>query len=271
MKKKPIDVSMLAMPMSRSRYGDDPYSTKLVEKFEDLDEFKDLQKFIGNSDSNNEWVFRSVIAKDKCVIKWLKKHATEFEQLLIVSVGLDTKADALGCLQDKESYGLDICKDDILNIYEYAGIKTKTKILQCNLEKDVNDELLANLIEEGFDIKKKTCVLWIGASFYISKESIDHTLDFFDKNINISHFVIDFMNKSVFQPPRNETVRLQLEALQGSELVWKSFYSYEEIQNLYRKHGFENIEIIFHGEAEYEAYREVTLEDDMMFTSFAIR
>ncbi|MDT2277382.1 hypothetical protein P7H20_24645 [Paenibacillus larvae] len=84
-----------------------------------------MPRFAKNIDSTyiGNYYFKNKIHKNK----------DKFDQLLVLGIGLDTKADVMEELEGKQVFGLDISADNISNIYEEADMTTKSIILNCDL------------------------------------------------------------------------------------------------------------------------------------------
>ncbi|MDT2240938.1 hypothetical protein P7H22_12010 [Paenibacillus larvae] len=85
----------------------------------------------------------------------IHKNKDKFDQLLVLGIGLDTKADVMEELEGKQVFGLDISADNISNIYEEADMTTKSIILNCDLTNLKKENVLKKLKDVGFSLEKK--------------------------------------------------------------------------------------------------------------------
>ncbi len=265
-KKEDINLTMLSIPYVKSKHLDDKQSRKIIEKFENA---KDYQ--IDCDAVYDGFLTRNVIARHAYLSEKINKYKHSFEQLLILSVGLDTKPDTLPALKDKNCFGLDIAANDIKNIYTYSQTQTKTKILQCDFQKDIHSALLDKLEHAGMIRSKPTYIIWEGGTFYIDASDIYHTLQYLCHHLNIIGCSIDFMNKDLFSPPRHQKAKKQLQLVEKIGVPWKSFFSKEALEKMFKKLGFTDIAITLHGEYEKKALGNINLDEDIMYMATAVR
>ncbi|HDR6247063.1 TPA: class I SAM-dependent methyltransferase [Bacillus cereus] len=197
--------------------------------------------------------------------KKLEEYSQQFDQLLILGVGLDTKPDILPFLKDKRCFGLDIAVNDIKKIYQYSNTETSTALIECDFNRIHDSNVLIQLAEHGMDFEKKTYLLWEGATFFITANQTYDVLKYLKNNINIIGCSIDFANKDVFSPPRHIKVDLFNKCLENNNTPWKGFFSDNEIKELFDKLDFTHTEIICLGEIEQPIFSQENLDKDVMY------
>ncbi|USS86645.1 class I SAM-dependent methyltransferase [Fructilactobacillus cliffordii] len=257
-----INLTMLSIPCVKSKLLHDDQSTKIIKKFADPDCF---QKNCDAVYSN--FLSRNVIVRHHYFTHYLEKYQQKYTQVLILGVGLDTKPDTLACLRDKDVYGCDLAVTDIKQIYQATGVKTKTKLVSCDLKNGMNQEFLQRLQEHGFSRDRPTLVLWEGGTFYLPKKSVLHDLKFLNQNLNLIGLLVDYMSSTVFNPPRHTKARKQLELVQQIGCPWQSFFTATEIEQFYQQLGFKEINVSEHGQIEEKVWGDVQLDYDIMYLS----
>lgn len=265
-KKEDLNLTMLGIPYVKSKHLNDMQSEKIIREIEYANEFQE-----SCDELYDGFYTRNIISRHHYLTNQINKHSNSFEQLLILSVGLDTKPDTLFSLKNKKCFGLDIAANDIKNIYSYSKTKTKTKILQCDLEKDINSTILEELEQEGMIHSKPSYIVWEGGTFFISKSNVYKVLQYFCSHINIVGCSVDFMSKEVFSPPRHKKANEHLQLMKKIGAPWKSFFSEDELVKMYEELGFTNIDITLHGEYEKKTLGTIKLDNDIMYMTTAVK
>ncbi|USS92728.1 class I SAM-dependent methyltransferase [Fructilactobacillus ixorae] len=263
---KGLNLTMLSIPCVKSQQLHDPQSTKLIAKFENPTQFQE------DCDAGyDQFLSRNVVVRHRYFSHFLEQKQDLYEQLLILGVGLDTKPDTLPCLKNKAVYGCDLAVADIQNIYQATGVHTQTKLVACDLENGMDQQFLTRLQAQGFSLTKPTLVLWEGGTFYLSPEAVVHDLSFLNQQLNLVGLLVDYMSSAVFNPPRHEKARRQLDLVAKIGCPWKSFFTPVEIKQLDHKLGFTEINVTAHGKIEQRVFGKVQLDEDIMYLSAAFK
>ncbi|MDZ3952424.1 class I SAM-dependent methyltransferase [Bacillus thuringiensis] len=255
-----VNLTMLAMPYIKGKYLHDEQATKIISGFENAEKFT-----MQCNDIYDSCITRNVIARHAYLSEKIDLYANSFEQVLLLSIGLDTKPDTLPALKNKACFGLDIAAEDIKNIYSYSQSQTKAEIIQCDFQKDINSKILDELKRTGMILSEPTYIIWEGGTFYINALDVYQTLQFFCANVNIIGCSMDFASKNVFLPPKHKKAEHQLQLLAKEGFPWRSFFSKQEIKDMFRKIGFTDIDITLHGEYEKKTLGNIELDEDVMY------
>lgn len=124
---------------------------------------------------------------------------------------------------DKACYGCDIATEAIEKIYKRAEVQTKTTLVQCNFETDMNEKFIEKLKDAKFSTTAPTLLVWEGGTFYVNKGTVQHCLQYLNTRVNISNLVIDYMNADIFNPPLHAKAQAQLALVESIGAFWKSF------------------------------------------------
>lgn len=196
----------------------------------------------------------------------LKKHVNNFEQLIILGIGLDTKA-YWNILKDKIIFGIDICKENIINTYKEANLTLTSQIIDADLnslDKNVLNELELN----GFSKNKKTYIIWEGGTFYLEAEKIISILDFFIKQINISGISLDYLNKDVYFNKKHSSRNVIDKVISFLELSgepWLGFFNPHEFETFFKERNFTTIENESHGKIERQYNNNPVMIEDLNY------
>ncbi|USS85351.1 class I SAM-dependent methyltransferase [Fructilactobacillus myrtifloralis] len=263
---KGLNLTMLAIPCAKSQQLHDPQATKLIANFDNPGKFqKDCDTVY------DDFLNREVVVRHRYFTHFLEQKQDLYEQVLILGVGLDTKPDMLPCLKNKAVYGCDLAVTDIQNIYQATGVHTRTKLVACDLETGMNQQFLTRLQARGFSLTKPTLVLWEGGTFFLPPEAVVHDLSFLNQQLNLVGLLVDYMSSAVFNPPRHEKARRQLELVAKIGFPWKSFFTPAEIKQLEHKLGFTEINVTAHGEIEQRVFGNVKLDKDIVYLNAAFK
>lgn len=170
---------------------------------------------------------------------------------------------------DKACYGCDIATEAIEKIYKRAEVQTKTTLVQCNFETDMNEKFIEKLKDAKFSTTAPTLLVWEGGTFYVNKGTVQHCLQYLNTRVNISNLVIDYMNADIFNPPLHAKAQAQLALVESIGAPWKSFFTMPEIKEMYKKLGFNDIDLTEHGDVEKMVMGSVQLDQAIMYLTTA--
>ncbi|MDT2294636.1 class I SAM-dependent methyltransferase [Paenibacillus larvae] len=219
-----------------------------------------LPRFAKNIDSTyiGNYYFKNKIHKNK----------DKFDQLLVLGIGLDTKADVMEELEGKQVFGLDISADNISNIYEEADMTTKSIILNCDLTNLKKENVLKKLKDVGFSLEKKTYIIWEGGTYYIENSKVKDIISFWCESINVVGISLDFLNEDVFynkSHPNRLVIEKVLEILKNSKEPWVGFFTPAKLKDYFSSLGFKEIEVVMHGDIESKLYDNPKVIEDLLF------
>ncbi|MDT2193622.1 class I SAM-dependent methyltransferase [Paenibacillus larvae] len=219
-----------------------------------------MPRFAKNIDSTyiENYYFKNKIHKNK----------DKFDQLLVLGIGLDTKADVMEELEGKQVFGLDISADNISNIYEEADMTTKSIILNCDLTNLKKENVLKKLKDVGFSLEKKTYIIWEGGTYYIENSKVKDIISFWCESINVVGISLDFLNEDVFynkSHPNRLVIEKVLEILKNSKEPWVGFFTPAKLKDYFSSLGFKEIEVVMHGDIESKLYDNPKVIEDLLF------
>lgn len=159
--------TMLAVPYIIGFQLGDPISKQLIANYTEL--------ATGLTDKINQatggMFTHNVRTRMHYFTHIIEKNISNFDQLLVLSIGLDTKFDTLKTLKDKSVFAIDIEVENIHKIYKDTNLKTNVTTVYGNLS-NIENDVIDNLIANGFDTTKKTFIVWEGGTFYIEKSKV---------------------------------------------------------------------------------------------------
>lgn len=254
--------TMYAVAYLRHILLEDETSGILIKNY--INEGKKIADYI---DHINGGMFSANIkTRDYYFKNTLKKHINNFEQLLILGIGLDTKA-YWNILKDKIIFGIDICKENIINTYKEANLTLTSQIINADLnslDKSVLNELELN----GFSKNKKTYIVWEGGTFYLESEKVISILDFFIEHVNISGISLDYLNKEVYfnnNHPSRKIIDKVTSFLELSGEPWLGFFNPHEFEILFKERNFTSIENEPHGKIEKQYNKNPVMIEDLNY------
>ncbi|GAC41753.1 O-methyltransferase [Paenibacillus popilliae ATCC 14706] len=255
---------MLGVSYIRGYLLEDVRSKQLIEK--QKEESKNIVERINKA--NGGMFTRNIITRNFYFNEKIKENIYKFDQLLVLGIGLDTKADALEELKDKKVFGLDINANSIHGIYEEAGLKTNAVILPVDLRNVSKEDILKKLIEQGFSLEERTYMIWEGGTFYIKESEVLDILSFWYDSVNIRGMSIDFLNYDVFHDKTHksrEVIEMVLKILENAKEPWIGYFRPENITTYFRSLGCKHIDLDMHGDIERKIYDEPLVIEDLLF------
>lgn len=257
--------TMLAVPYIRGFHLNEDRAKILISKYKEVaaDIVNKINIANGGMFTRNVEI-RAVYFKDVLI-----KNINNFEQLLILGIGLDTKFDEIEMLKDKSIFAIDLSESDIKYIYNEANLKTDVKIVHGDLNNLEKTNTLENLISVGLDVNKKTFILWEYGAAYLEREKVFNSLRFLKNNLNISGFTGDFLNEEVFYDsnhPLKDMIQNVVSILEKSGNPWKGFFKTEDIYNFLNfELNLNLVNIIYHGNIEESFYKEPLVIHNLIF------
>lgn len=256
------NTSMFAVAYVRSLVTDNEIHLKLVN--ENLEEAKSLQNAI---DTFSGGMFSATIkTRNYFYEKTLEKYKDNYEQLLILSIGLDVKAHTFSFLNEKLTVGLDLKSAEIIEIFNAAKIPPKAKYVSCNFNDLDEKEFLADLKSIGFDISRPTFIIWEGGTYYLEKEIVFRTLNFLFEKVNIWGLGMDVLNSYFFGnndiPGKVENV---LNVLKSAKEPWKGFFDKEELETYFEDKNFDSVKIETHGSIEKQISEIPVVSEELIY------
>jgi methyltransferase (TIGR00027 family) len=239
-------ITMIAVVNARSKVID-----QLEDKFPET-----ISKFLAGYpnyqeifDENSGGKFtRSILVRSLYYETVLKKHAPFFDQIILLSSGLDTRALQLVECSDKKIFNLDHPASHALTkgIFKASRIDDSLyTYVPFDLSGDLNS-LQDDLIEKGFRSQLSTLVLWEGSSFYFGSDDFYKVLRFFSRFKVRFHF--DFANY-------REQVGVHLkssELLMKNGEPWVGFHRPQEVSSKLKSFGYRSLKVIDRSEIERE-------------------
>lgn len=188
----------------------------------------------------------------------LNKYSENYEQLLVLGIGLDTKYDTLKFLTKKNIFGIDMAKKDIDWIHSKAGYKTNVSLIEGNMNHIEN--VMQKLNEQGFDVTKRTFIIWEGGTYYLNSLQVFKVLTFFKDQINLVGLTVDLINKEVIEDRQHQNFNMinkVLSILKNSGNQWKGFFYKKEMIHFFKdKLRYRLCEISEYEQVEQKLYSE---------------
>ncbi|AWD68594.1 class I SAM-dependent methyltransferase [Priestia megaterium] len=265
---KTQSITMEAVCAIRSQYSEelrDNYSSRLLLNLPNAIKGREIL-----DNGSNNMFSRSVVLRSLYFRDLLKKQKDNFEQLIILSAGLDLSVLDIAGWEEKKVFSIDhpysqeFCKE----VIEKAEIDTS---FYDFIPFDLTDELtnLISLLEkEGLDTKLNTLIIWEGATYYFTPQHVYEVLEYFSRNLESITFVCDFLNKDSYLKdgkPANIYVEKNLKFLEEIGEPWRGLFSPTELKAQLKCYGFNEIEMIPREDIEKDFMKEVKMGFNKMF------
>lgn len=222
-----LNPTLFSIPKVKFEKLGDKVSEKIIKNIDKPEEYQ----IICDSLYNNLYT-EAILSRHEFFSYALEDSKYNYNQLLVLSTGLDTKTDNIDFLHQKNCFGLDILSKDINKIKTENNILNNIEIIYCDFNKDDYFQTMKLLIKNGFSPEKPTFLIWEGGTFYITKERIEKTLYYFTKNINVIGYAIEFNGHGVINRESNRAGSRFLNYLKSIHQPWKSFYTINELREL---------------------------------------
>ncbi|MCW6563504.1 class I SAM-dependent methyltransferase [Yersinia ruckeri] len=256
--------TMLAVSFIRSTVMKDNISQKLISH-----NVKDAELTANYINAVTGGMFSTNIqARNYYFCSEITKNSDTFDQLLILGIGLDTKANGLSLLNHKEVYGLDINASFINNIYITNGIAPKAKIIRCNFTGLPIDIVLRKLVDAGFSLKRKTHMIWESGSFYVTPRNIIRVIRLLTERLNLVSLNIDILNKNIFNNadhPQASMISSVVSFLAEIREPWTGFCHPPSFITHLKKMGYKRVEMRSHGQVEMDLLSSQKVISDLIF------
>lgn len=161
-------------------------------------------------------------------------------QYVILGAGMDTFAFRNpDLLENLHVFEVDhpLTQQDKIKRIQRAGwsIPEQLHFVPMDFTTENLEEKLASC---GFDKNKKTFFSWLGVSYYLTIDQIDHLLGAISAfSAEGSSLLFDFANETLFTSPVKRVQNMMAIAAAGGEPM-KASFSYDQLEQLLEKHHF---------------------------------
>ncbi|MGG2119878.1 class I SAM-dependent methyltransferase [Bacillus bombysepticus] len=265
---KSQSITMEAVCAIRSEYSkqlDDNYSNRLLEHLPNAVEGRETL------DTGSRGMFsRSVILRSLYFRNLLKEQSENFDQLVILSAGLDLSVLDIEEWKNKKVFSVDhpYSQEFCREIFNKSGIDQSIyRYIPYDLTQDLS-QLIELLEQKGMDRTIPTLILWEGATYYFNPENIYQVLETFATSLPNVMFVCDCLNKDAYLKhgkPSTIYVEKNFEFLEKIGEPWKGFFVPSEFDFKLKEIGYEEIKIIPRENIEEQLMGEVKMGLQKMF------
>jgi methyltransferase (TIGR00027 family) len=258
-------MTMVAVSYARAKVCDDledKWSSRLIE-------FLPKTNYQEVFDNASRGMFsRSILVRSLFYESKLKTLANQYNQLIILSSGLDTRALQIKEWRNKAIFNVDhpfshsLCKE----IFNQAQIDDSGyRYVPYDLTKNTN-ELLRGLEEGGLNKDYSTLVLWEGSTFYLDPKYVCRIIEFLANEFSNVRLFFDFANWYYYTKNQDSNQFLK----QKGE-PWIGYYKPEELETEVKQLGFNSVRIIDRAHIEEEMLEVNLLKPETIFFAELIK
>lgn len=248
--------------------GDDPIASEIINQLPKARSYRD------NLDQTSNGMFsRSIIIRTLYFSDILDREKDNFDQLVILSAGLDFRFFTYPEWRNKPIFLIDhpISLDLTTSLLDGKTTqRTNVRYLGIDFENISRSKLYEMLNNKGFDSSLKTLFLWQGSTFYLHPDAVYGVISELSNASRHNSLVVDFANSDSFMSnikaeEIDSGVKETFKFLKKKGEAWCGFFKEKEVKDKLANLGYEKVTLEWDSDLENKYMNESLMSNKAMF------